>query len=813
MTKKHILTALAALCAIPVVAQQPSAQQPVQKTQQQSAQLQAWLEGHGDLEAVVEETLGRMTRDEKLRLSYAQSKFSSPGVPRLGLPELWMSDGPHGVRAEINWNDWGYASWNSDSITAFPALTCLAATWNPDLAYLYGINIGEEARYRKKSVLLGPGVNLYRTPLNGRNFEYMGEDPYLAGQMAARYIQGLQSNGVACCIKHFVLNEQEEFRGHVDVKVSDRALYELYLRPFYVAVKDGHAWSVMGSYNEYQDQHNCHNDLLLNKILKGEWQFDGAVITDWGGCHDTRESVFNGLDLEMGSYTNGLTSEATGFGYDDYYLGRGYREMVSRGEVPDSIVNDKARRVLRLMFRTVMDTRRPLGCVNTQEHLDAARKIAQEGIVLLKNDAPASADRPLLPLDINRYKRILVVGDNAVRSLCAGGGSSELKPKDEISPLRALRERYGAQATIDFAQGYTCGGAYYGRIDEIPEATQVKLREEAVAKANEADLVIFVGGLNKNHFQDCEGGDRRFYNLDFYQDELISALAEANANLVTVIVSGNAYAMPWIDKVPNLVQSWYLGSQAGPALTDILSGDVCPSGKTPFSYTRTLYDYPSHQLGRVGYPGVAPDSLPAVFQYGKGNPKSADLLKKGFFDAQRKAIAKDQALFTRNTSISPKDHAGLGNEAQVYAEDILLGYRWYDAHGTNGTYAQKKSRLVFPFGYGLSYTTFSYGKPTIAGNVVSVAVTNTGDVAGQEVVQFYVGDDKASVVRAPKELKCFRKVALQPGESKTVSYTIEDDDLKYFDEDKHEWVAEPGSFTVYVAASSADVRGKVTYKL
>ena len=767
-----------------------------------------------DINKQVEEILSQMTVEEKCRLCYAQSKFSSPGVARLGVPELYTSDGPHGVRMEINWNDWGHANWTNDYVTAFPALTCLAATWNPDMALLYGKNVGEEARYRKKNVLLGPGVNLYRTPLNGRNFEYMGEDPYLASRMCVPYIQGLQSTGVACCVKHFALNEQEEFRGHVDVKVSDRALRELYLRPFEAAVKQGKAWSVMSSYNQYMNQHASHNKVLLNKILKEEWGFDGAVISDWGATHNTEEAIFNGLDLEMGSYTNGLTSESKEFGYDDYYLGSAYLEKVKKGEVPMEVVNDKARRVLRLILRTSTipkGCKMPFGALNSQEHLSACRRIAQEGIVLLKNDARNGA--PLLPIDIDKYKKILVVGDNAVRKLTEGGGSSELKAKDEVSPLRAIEERFGNAASIEFAQGYMAGPSMYGHIIDIPAEKQAELRAEAIAKARQADLVIYVGGLNKNHFEDCEGGDRNTYHLDFCQDELIAALAQANPNLITVIVSGNAYAMPWLSQIPTLVQSWYNGSQAGPALVDILSGDVCPSGKLPFSMTVALDDYPAHKLGRVAYPGLTPDSLPAIFQFGKGNPKSAALLKTGFFDQQAKAIAANRSINadTRNTSLDGKQHLGKGTEAEVYAEDVLLGYRWFDFKGVNGTYQSAKSRVLFPFGYGLSYTTFEYGQPTVEGNQVTVSVRNSGTVAGKEVVQFYVGDDKSSVVRPVKELKYFEKIELAPGEERTVTYHIFDDDLKFYDENTRRWTLEPGTFTIYVASSSANVKGKVKY--
>ena len=767
------------------------------------------------IEQRVKDALSQMTLAEKVRLCYAQSKFSTPGVPRLGIPEVRYSDGPHGVRAEINWNDWGYAGWNNDSITAYPALTCLAATWNRDLAFSYGFNVGQEARYRRKNVLLGPGVNIYRTPLNGRNFEYMGEDPCLASKMVVPYIDGIQRNGVAACVKHYVLNDQEEFRGHIDVKVSDRALHEIYLPPFKAAVEKGKVWSIMGSYNQYLDQHASHNEVLIDEILKGDWNFDGVVITDWGAAHNTDEAIFNGLDVEMGTYTNGLTSEAGDFGYDDYYLGRAYYEKCLRGEVPDSIINDKAARILRLIFRTEASavTAYPNGRVASDAQLAAARRIADEGIVLLKNSAPAGAGKgetSLLPLRPERYRRILVVGENATRSLCMGGGSSELKTKIEISPLQGIRDRFGDKVTIDYAEGYRSGGAFYGRIEPIDDSVYAELRAEAVKKAREADLVIFVGGLNKNHFSDCEGGDRLSYNLDFHQNELIDALAAANPRIVCVIISGNAFRMPWLNRVPALLQSWYLGSMAGAALADILSGDVCPSGKTIFTYPASLADCPAHQLGRISYPGVRPDEVPAAWRYRPNkNPRSADLLaiaSKGPSALRDAARNFDPALKTLNTSTNPSSHQGAGDEVEVYAEDILVGYRWYDYHKLNGV---GTSSVVFPFGYGLSYTKFAYGIPTIYAGTVSVEITNVGKVEGQEVVQFYVSDNKSSVVRPKKELKHFEKVNLKPGERKVVSYVIQNDDLCYYDEVKGRWLYEPGDFTVFVGSSSVDIRGKV----
>ena len=718
-----------------------------------SAQTPVYMDDAQPIEARVKDALSRMTLEEKVALCHAQSKFSSAGVPRLGIPELWMSDGPHGVRAEINWNDWGYANWTNDSITAFPALTCLAATWNPDMSAKYGKAIGEEARYREKDVLLGPGVNIYRTPMNGRNFEYMGEDPYLASVMCVPYIQELQKNGVAACVKHYALNNQELWRGHIDVNLSDRALHEIYLPAFKAAVEEGGAWSIMGAYNKIRGQHACHNDFTLNKILKDDWKFDACVITDWGGAHDTYEAAVNGLDIEMGSYTNGLTSESV-FTYNDYYLANPYLQMLKDGKVPMSTIDDKASRILRLIFRTAMNRQKPYGSVATEEHYAAAREIGNEGIVLLKNVPVVKKGAPLLPIDAAKYQNILVVGDNAVRLLNQGGGSSELKVKDMVSPLDGLRAAYGDK--VAYAKGYAAGRPMYGRADEIPQNVVDSLRAEAVEMAKKADLVVLVGGLNKNHFQDCEGGDRLEYGLPFGQDELIEALLGVNKNLVLVLLSGNAVEMPWVSRVPAIVQGWYLGSMGGKSLADILSGAVNPSGKLPFSFPAKLTDCGAHAFDELSYPG---DSI-----------------------------------------------------KQEYKEDILVGYRWHDT---------KKIPALFPFGHGLSYTTFTYGKPVASAKTmaadgtltVTVAVKNTGSIAGKEIVQLYVGDDKCSVLRPVKELKHFAKVALAPGEEKSVTFTLTPDDLKFYDEASAAWKYESGKFKAYVCASSADVRGVVSFEM
>ena len=720
------------------------------------AQTPVYLDDSQPIEARIDDALSRMTLEEKVALCHAQSKFSSPGVPRLGLPENWMTDGPHGIRAEVAWDEWDQAGWTNDSCMAFPALTCLAATWNPDMALLYGKSIGEEARYRNKNVLLGPGVNIYRTPLNGRNFEYMGEDPYLASEMVVPYIEGVQSNGVAACVKHYALNNQEENRYAVDVEVSDRALYEIYLPAFKAAVQRGGAWSIMGAYNRYKGQHCCHNQYLLNDILRGEWGFDGVVVSDWGGVHNTMESAYNGLDMEFGTGTDGLATSASD-AYNHYYLANPFLKLLKEGKIPESVVDTKVRHILRLMFRTTMNRNRPYGSFKDPAHAEAARRIAEEGIVLLKNEGN------LLPIRLEETKRILVVGENAIKMMTVGGGSSSLKAWYEISPLDGLRARAGNTAEVVYARGYVgnIDGSYNGVVSKVNLAesrSAEELLDEAVTEAKKADYVIFVGGLNKNRHQDSEGDDRESYGLPYNQDKIIEALVEANPRTVVVLISGNSVAMPWVDKVPAIVEGWYCGSEAGSALASVLVGDVNPSGKLPFTMCARLEDYHVHALNdSVVYPGV--------------------------------------------------------DNKQVYKDDIFVGYRWSDL--------QKKNKPLFSFGHGLSYTTFGYGKaaidkPSMGADEtlqVRVAVTNTGDRAGAEIVQLYIGDKKSSVPRPKKELKGFKKVYLQPGESCDVEFTIDRASLSYFDEAKHEWVAEPGKFEALIGASSSDIKSQVSFEL
>ncbi|WP_461631458.1 glycoside hydrolase family 3 protein [Labilibaculum euxinus] len=707
----------------------------------------AYLDVTRPLEERVESALSLMTVAEKVELCHAQSKFSSKGVARLGIPEVWTSDGPHGIREEVFWDEWSGANWTNDSCTAFPALTCLAASFNPELALLYGKSIGEEARYRNKTMLLGPGVNIYRTPLNGRNFEYMGEDPYLASRMVVPYVKGVQKNGVAACVKHFALNNQEVWRGHINVNLSDRALYEIYLPAFKVAVQEGKAWSIMGSYNKFKGEHCCHNNLLLNKILKHDWKFDGVVISDWGGVHDTEQAVNNGLDIEMGTFTNGLTT-AGHFPYSEYYLANPFLKGIKDGKYDMAVLNDKARRILRLIFRTTMSANRPFGRFVSPEHSEAARKIAQEGIVLLKNT------NDFFPIPAGKLKTIAVIGENASKSLVIGGGSSSLKVAYEVSPLQGLKEKYG-DAHIIYSLGYASGPSLYGR-EESSKLDTDSLFAAAVEAAKKADVVLYIGGLNKNHFQDCEGGDRRAMNLPFGQDKLIDALLKVNKNTAVILLSGNAVAMPWVDKVQAIMQGWYLGSEAGNALADVISGDVNPSGKLPFSFPKILKDNAAQSFGEISYPG---DSI-----------------------------------------------------NQYYKEGILVGYRWFDT---------KKIEPLYPFGYGLSYTSFTYSKPTVdkkeinaEGTVkVSFTITNSGSTDGAEIAQLYVAKPQSEVERAAKELKAFEKVYLKAGESRVVTMDVLINNLAYYSETDNNWVIEPGSYTLLVGSSSRDIKGEVNIKV
>ena len=749
---KHLIATI----VLTVAAQTVFAQQPI------------YLDESKNIEERIEDALSRMTLNEKIAVIHAQSKFSSAGIKRLGFPDFWTDDGPHGVRPDVLWDEWEQAGQTNDSCVAFPALSCLAATWNPQMARLYGESLGEEALYRNKSMILGPGVNIYRTPLNGRNFEYMGEDPWLASCMVVPYVQGLQSKGVAACVKHYALNNDEDFRHQVNVIVDDRTLHEIYLPAFRAAVTEGHAWGIMGAYNLYRNQHNCHNDILLNQILKRDWQFDGVVVSDWGGAHNTEEAIKNGLDLEFGTWTDGLTMGKTN-AYDNYYLADAYKRLIREGKYTERELNDKVRRVLRLFFRTTMNKHKGYGFLCSESHYEVARSIAEEGIVLLKNDKVKTKKNgtamTLLPLRLDDAKRILVVGENAIKMMTVGGGSSSLKAQFEILPLDGLRKTIGDKVKIDYARGYvgdtvqSYNGVTVGRSLYETRTADV-LRNEAVEKAKGADYVIFFGGLNKSDFQDCEGHDRKQYGLPYGQDELVEALLTVNKNLVFVNISGNAVAMPWMSRVPAIVQGWFLGSETGEALANVLLGVVNPSRKLPFTWHAALNDVPAHRLN--AYPGI--------------------------WRTQHDIIDEE------------------------YKEGLFVGYRGMDKF---------KTKPLFAFGHGLSYTSFALSKAIADKSEMTredkisftLSVTNTGSCAGSEVVQLYVNDVKSSLPRPLKELKAFKKVFLQPGETQTVTLTIDVNALSFYDDSKQNWVAEPGDFVALIGTSSNHLTSRVKFKL
>ncbi len=728
--KRLLFTAFLALSALSAEAQTP-----------------VYLDGEKSVDERIEDAISRMTLEEKIAVIHAQSKFSSPGVPRLGFPDFWTDDGPHGIRPDVLWDEWEQAGQTNDSCVAFPALTCLAATWNPDMADLYGESLGEEALYRGKDMVLGPGVNIYRTPLGGRNFEYMGEDPFLASQMVVPYIRGLQRNGVSACVKHFALNNDEEYRHQVNVIVSDRALREIYLPAFEAAVKEAHTWGLMAGYNLYDSQHLCSSEALVDGIVRKEWQYDGVVVSDWGGVHETDATVKYGVDMEFGTWTDGLTMGATN-AYDNYYLARPYLQAIKEGRFTTEELDAKVRRILRLFYRTTM-ARRGTGFLCSEDHYDAARRIAGEGIVLLQNTGS------LLPLRKFTAGRVLVVGENAIKPMTVGGGSSSLKVQRETSPLDGLRARLEAMGVaVDYQRGYVGDvTSEYNGVTMGADLTESRSAEEllsdAVKAAEGADYVIIFGGLNKSDHQDCEGHDRKEYGLPYGQDRLIEALAEANSNVVYVNISGNAVQMPWTARVPAIVQGWYLGSEAGGALADVLTGEVNPSGKLPFTWPARLEDVGAHALG----------AFPGTWREG---------------------------------------HDVIDEE---YREGIYVGYRWAD---------RQKTRPAFAFGHGLSYTTFRLSDLRVAESDVSadgdikvvVNVENTGSKDGQDIVQVYVHDVKSSVDRPDKELKGFRKVSLKAGESRDVEISIPASRLSFWDERTGGWRLEAGEFELRVGDAS-----------
>ena len=701
------------------------------------------------MEKRIEKLIKKMTLEEKVGLLHGNSKFSVAGVERLGIPEWSLSDGPHGVRAEINRHDWAYAGWTNDSASYFPTGTAFAAAWNPELAYRRGEVLGEEARWRKKDVLLGPGVNIIRSPLCGRNFEYMSEDPYMNSVLAVAYIKGLQSRDVACSVKHFAVNNQETNRTTVDVECSERALREIYLPAFKAAVQEGGALTVMAAYNKFCGEFCAENNYLVRKILRNEWGFDGVYVTDWGAAHSTVPSMEAGLDLEMGTLIDK---------YEDWYYANPLIEAVKSGKIPMSLVDEKVGDVLRVMIKTnVLDPKKRFGpgSMNTKEHQQATYDAAAEAIVLLKNQ------NNLLPLDFSSIKSLAVIGDNATRKHSNGGLSSEIKAVYEVTPLEALRAKWGDKVDIRFAQGYeklstfvegSNNGQSSGTFSSKTQESDALLKE-AVEVARTSDVALLVCGLN--HDYDTESFDRLNMDIPYGQVELIQEVVKANPRTIVVMIAGSPLNMAAVDICsPAIVWAWFNGMEGGNALVDVLSGKVNPSGKMPFTTPVSLDQSPAHALGN--FPG-------------------------------------------RDLKVN-------------YEEDILVGYRWFDTKGLP---------VVYPFGYGLSYTTFNYSNLNTDKKTYDQAdtiqatftLTNTGDREGAEVAQLYVSDPVCSVMRPVKELKGFKKVFLKPGESRRITLDIPVSSLAFYSEAQSQFVVEPGEFILQLGASASDIKQRISVEV
>lgn len=727
------------------------------------------------MEKEIEKTVRKLTLDEKLAMIHGATLFQSGAVERLGIPAIITSDGPMGVRAEFMSDRWIPAGNNDDMVSYLPSNSALASTWNPKLAHDMGHVLGAEARGRGKDVILAPGINIKRDPKCGRNFEYMSEDPKLAATLAVPFIQGVQENDVAACVKHFAANCQETDRLMVDEEIDDRTLYEIYLPAFKAAVQEGGAYSIMGAYNKINGYHCCENKMLLDGILRMEWGFDGAVISDWGGVHKTKEAAECSMDLEMSVFPD----------FDDYKLANPLKELVEKVEVSEDRIDAKVRNLLRMMYRLKMigkhkDSRQS-GAYNVPEHREAILKTAEESIILLKNE------NKTLPLDAKKIKKLVVIGQNAAKIHSDGGGSAEIKSLYEICPLMGLKMYLGGNVQVEYVKGYyvpekpktfeqnwqatslddlkdtNVGQAVRDEAHEHEnhrkgeeerlaklEKEKVEIHEknrqlfaQAVEAAKDADAVIFVGGLN--HDIDSEGFDRSDMKLPYEQDLLIEELLKVRKDAIITFVGGSPVEMPWRDKAQAILWSYYAGMETGNAFAKVIFGEVNPSGKLAETFPARYEDCATGKNGQFGKWG---------------------------------AIKLEEGLY--------------------------YGYRHFD---------RQRIMPAFCFGHGLSYTTFEYSGLTMKAekgkNVkLSFTVKNTGKKAGAEIAQVYVAPISPSVDRPVKELKAYAKVELAAGKSKKVSLTLTQQDFAYFDEHLHDFIADAGDYEILVAASCEDIRLK-----
>lgn len=693
-------------------------------------------------EEKIEKIISELTLKEKVAMCHGNGLFRTEGVKRLNIPPIKMSDGPMGVRAEFPDDSWMPIGNSDDYVTYLPCNTALASTWNVNLAHEAGRVLGNEARGRGKDIILGPGINIVRSPLCGRNFEYMSEDPYLISKLAVPFIRGVQENNdVAACVKHFAVNNQETERLKVEVEVDERTLKELYLPAFEAAVKEGNAYSIMTAYNKLFGYYCSHSEYLIKEILEDEWGFDGVVISDWGAIHDTVEAATAGMDIEMNVTCN----------FDEYFFANQLIKAVEEGKVNEEVINEKIRRILRLMYKiNIFSNDRKRGRYNSPKHREKTLYIARESIVLLKNE------NNVLPLKDNQIRTLAVIGENANTMHSNGGGSAEIKALYEVTPLLGIKARLGGQTEVKYAKGYSSD-----------KSEKEKLIEEAVELAKISDAVVIIGGLKhtaedmelennaltvskdkeiKRHV-DSEGYDKTDMDLPYNQDELIKRVLEVNKNAIVVMLSGAPVKMTeWIDNAATVVQTWYNGMEGGTALAEVLFGDINPSGKLPVTFPRELEDSPAHKIGE--FPG---------------------------------------------------------GEKVKYSEGIFVGYRYFSTYDV---------KPLFCFGHGLSYTNFKYEDLKILVNEevadVDISVvfklTNTGHIDGAETVQVYVKDEEASVERPKIELKGFDKVYLKAGETKEIEIKLDKKALAFYSVEDKKWTIEEGTFEIFVGSSSEDIR-------
>jgi beta-glucosidase len=681
-------------------------------------------------ESKIDSIIAVLSLEEKIAMLHGNGLFSSAGVNRLGIPDLKYTDGPFGIREELNKNSWNSMKLTTDSATFFPTGSALGATWNPDLAYLLGTALGEEAKTRGKDILLGPAVNITRIPTGGRTFEYLSEDPLLSARLTVGYINGVQDRGIAACVKHFALNNQETNRGRVNVIVDERALREIYLLPFEAAVREAKVLTVMAAYNKYAGEWCSENYYLLNQVLKKEWGFKGFVMSDWGGTHSTVKSAMNGLDVEMG--TSGSA-----------FMGQALLDSVKAGIVPIGVINEKVRRILRVRFSVEpVSESESAGIVATPEHGKIAYRVASQSIVLLKN-----TDH-ILPVDLNKVRKIAVIGDNAIHKMASGGFGAGVKTRYEITPLEGLKNIISDKASITFAQGYKTDFSHNQQSvgKRLPNTNiDTTLLKEAVALARISDIVFIFAGTNREY--ESESTDRTDFKLPYGQDELIRAVASVNPRTVVVLVAASPMDLNnTLNCSSTVLMSWFNGSEGGNAIADVILGKVNPSGKLPFTFPASLADSPAFSLGT--FPG--------------------------------------------------------GSNVE-YKEGSLVGYRWFDTK-------KVKPLLPFGFGIsyteffysGLKTDKIKYSNDEIIN--ISMELKNTGKCDGDEVVQLYVHRLNSQVEWPEKELKGFNRVSLKAGESKSVTMTLPISQLRYWDDKTHDWRLESGKIQVMLGSSSSDIR-------